>query len=92
MIGVLGDRETVLGFRLAGVKNCIEAGLASVNKEFIDMKDEKIVIVTKDLLPKIEKNENDERIIITIPGMKEFQEKDEIRKMVKGIIGEMKND
>ena len=98
-ISVIGDHNTVVGFKLGGVNEGIEvenpkAALAAI-KELLKDKDAGLIIITERLLKPI--SDEVERItekrltplIIAIPDSKGFREErvDIIKKIIKRTIG-----
>lgn len=92
MIGVLGDKETVCGFRFAGIKECMVTDQSTLDKN-IEKMENRIIIVTEDLFEGLDKKyTNGDKIFIKIPGIGKYSAKDHIESMLKEVIGEVKND
>ncbi|NIO21526.1 MAG: V-type ATP synthase subunit F [Candidatus Aenigmarchaeota archaeon] len=85
MIGVLGDRETVMGFRMAGVKECLETNEKNLRENLERIKDKKIIIINEKLYKLIE--ESGENIFIPIPDKYGSLRIDTVRGLIKEIIG-----
>lgn len=98
-ISVIGDHNTVVGFKLAGVNEGIEvegakAALAAI-KELLKDKDSGLIIITERLFKPISeevKRLTEKRLtplIITIPDSKGFKEErvDVIKGIIKRTIG-----
>ena len=93
MIGVLGDRETAIGFRLAGVKDCIETDEKSVNNDIDKMSGKRIIIINESIFRVLEKQKAGKgTIFVRIPDIAGNEGLDNINNMIKEVIGEMKND
>ncbi len=68
MIAVIGDRETVIGFKLAGIKECFEFKEESLEEILNKIKEKKIVIINERIYEKLkERGIKLENIIVTIP-------------------------
>jgi|GEM_PF-1928453 len=84
MIGVLGDRETVIGFRMAGVKECLETDEKNLKQNLERIKESKIIIISERLYKLIEA---EDRIFIPIPDKYGTLKVDVARGLIKEIIG-----
>ncbi len=89
MIAVLGDRETVIGFRMAGIRKCYETGPENLNENLEKVEGEKVIIINERLLREVE----DDRGKIFIPVPDKFGQEDvgEIKKMIREIIGDVRH-
>ncbi len=86
MIAVLGDRETVIGFRMAGVKECLETDEKNLEKNLERIKDKEIIIINERLYEKLSKKPEG-KIFIPIPDKYGSLGVDTIKALIKEIIG-----
>lgn len=85
-IGLIGDKISVLGFRLAGIKKSYIVNKENVDEMFKKVETESdIIIITAGLFNALKKKESD-KIIIQIPD-KEISDIDIIKTLVKDVIG-----
>lgn len=85
MIGVLGDRETVIGFRMAGVKDCLETNEKNLKQNLERIKDRKIIIISERLYKLLEKP--GENIFVPIPDKYGSLKIDTVKGLIREIIG-----
>ncbi|NIO22476.1 MAG: V-type ATP synthase subunit F [Candidatus Aenigmarchaeota archaeon] len=85
MIGVLGDKETVIGFRMAGVKDCLETNEKNLKQNLERIKDKKIIIISERLYKLIEVSKN--HIFVPIPDKYGSLKIDTVKGLIKEIIG-----
>lgn len=88
MVAVLGDRETVIGFRMAGVKGCYETGPENLKENLGRVAGERIIIINERLFRRVE-NKGD-KIFIPVPDKFGQEDVGEIRKMIREIIGNVR--
>lgn len=94
-ITVLGDKETVTGFRLAGVSSATLADTKTIEKEFEKAVSEKdIIIITENLASqirnRIEELQTEEKpVIVEIPGKEGSigYTKEKINDLIKRVVG-----
>jgi vacuolar-type H+-ATPase subunit F/Vma7 len=84
MIGVLGDREIVIGFRMAGVKDCLETDEKNLGKNLEMIKDKKIIIISERLYKLVGAKEG---IFVPIPDKYGSLSIDTVKDLIKEIIG-----
>jgi len=85
MIGVLGDREIVIGFRMAGVKDCLETDEKNLKQNLERIKDKKIIIISEGLYKLIEFPK--ENIFVPIPDKYGPLKVDVVKRLIREIIG-----
>ena len=86
MIAVLGDLETVTGFRMAGVKNCLETDEGNLDENLEKTKDKEIIIINEKLYKLLEGKEQ-RKIFIPIPDKYGSAGIDIVKDLIKEIIG-----
>ncbi len=95
---IVGDRDMINGFQLAGIKDSYEANdpwrVKEILNEIKDMKDVAIVIISRkmaheirDYLNEWKKEKGIYPIILEIPDRKEVEVEDPMRSLVKRAIG-----
>jgi vacuolar-type H+-ATPase subunit F/Vma7 len=84
MIAVLGDRETVIGFRMAGVKDCLETDEKNLKKNLETIKDKKIIIISERLYKLVGAREG---IFVPVPDKYGSLKIDTVKGLIKEIIG-----
>lgn len=88
MIAVLGDRETVTGFRIAGVKDCFETDESNIRDKLEFVKDKKVVIINEKLYRIVEKEGLVlKNIFVPVPDKYGYLGTDLIGNLVREIIG-----
>ena len=86
MIAVIGDGETVTGFRMAGVKDCYEASEKNLKEVMEKVRDKKVIIINERLYRIIE-GDGLEGILIPVPDKRGSIGLDPIKKLIKEIAG-----
>jgi vacuolar-type H+-ATPase subunit F/Vma7 len=86
MIAVLGDLETVMGFRMAGIKDCLETNEGNLEGNLEKTKDKEIIILNEKLY-KLIGGEERKNIFIPIPDKYGSTGIDTVKDLIKGIIG-----
>ena len=86
MIAVLGDRETVIGFRMAGVGVCLETDEKNLEKNLERIKDKGIIIINERLYEKLPRRVEG-KIFIPIPDKHGPLGIDVVKALIKEIIG-----
>ncbi|MBN2043208.1 MAG: V-type ATP synthase subunit F [Candidatus Aenigmarchaeota archaeon] len=86
MIAVVGDRETMIGFRMAGIKHCYEADENGVKGLIESLACKKIIIINERLY-KVLGAEFPGKIFIRVPDKKGSSGSDDIRKIIREIAG-----
>lgn len=84
MIAVLGDREMVMGFRMAGVKDCLETDEKNLKRNLEIIKDKKVIIISERLYKLVEKREG---IFIPIPDKYGSLGIDTVKGLIREVIG-----
>ena len=89
MIGVLGDFEMVVGFSMAGVRDCLETDEKNLKENLEKIKDNEIIIISERLYQKIECEDFEEfkNIFIPVPDKHGSVGLDMVKGMIKEIIG-----
>lgn len=90
MIGVLGDRQTVCGFRMAGIRDCIETDRLMIRRHINELSEKRIIIINDFLLEELSPKERKEKIFIPVPGSRKSLLSDDIERLIEDIIGGMK--
>jgi len=85
MIAVLGDRETVIGFRMAGVENCLETDEKNLKQNLEKIKEKKVIIINEKLYKLIENPKGN--VFIPVPDKYGPLGIDNLKKLVKEIVG-----
>jgi len=90
---VIGDRNTVLGMKLGGMKNCIVADASDIEKKLFEIPDNvDIIVITPELRREASSiiRKLKDKMIIELPDGGEGDD-DLISKMIRDVIGfEMK--
>ncbi len=86
MIAVVGDRETVTGFKLAGIRDCYEANGDNLKNLMDELKDKKVIIINEKLY-KIIEDSYPGKIFIQVPDKNGAIGTDDIKKMIRVIAG-----
>lgn len=96
MIGVIGDKDTVTGFSLAGVKKKVTAESRDETKnafeEFMHMPDMKVIIITEklaeDIREEIDRHRGTWPVVVEIPDKKGKMERtDPVERLIKKVTG-----
>jgi vacuolar-type H+-ATPase subunit F/Vma7 len=85
MIAVLGDRETVLGFRMAGIRDCYETTPGNLKENLERVKGKRVIVINERLFREMENDKG--RVYIPVPDKFGQIEVGEIKRMVREIIG-----
>jgi len=85
-IAVLGDFEMVVGFQMAGIKDCIETCEKNLERNLERIKDRGIIIISERLYRKIDADKF-KNIFVPIPDKYGFADTDVVKDLIKEIIG-----
>ena len=69
-IAIIADEDTVLGFELAGVKDCIVFNESTIKQDMLTFREAKILILTEHVAGKIREKKLDkqyEGVIVEVP-------------------------
>ena len=97
-IAAIGDRDTIAGFRLAGVRYAYSASGATDTKDalkkILGINDIAILFITADLYPHVSSQLSERRmkgevypIVVEIPPMSGEMKEDPIREIVRRAVG-----
>jgi vacuolar-type H+-ATPase subunit F/Vma7 len=87
-ICVIGDADIIIGFALTGIKNLYQVKTPEEAWEVYQKDDSKIVIISNELSEVIDKNKEDEKIIVRISkSNKEDKNEDFISNIIREAIG-----
>ncbi|ADG13119.1 V-type ATP synthase subunit F [Methanocaldococcus infernus] len=92
-IGVIGDRETAIGFRLAGLKDVYEVkdkeDAIKALKTLAENKDIAFIIITERLAEEIRENmKNINKVIVEIPDKNgKLAREDPIKELIRKAVG-----